>query len=546
MIDNIFTPFLFLQNLDLLTVGLTVAATVVLGFSVYFSNKKSITNKVFFAFVIVTALWGSINYAFYNIPDVDIAFWFLKMVLFFAAWQAFTLFTFFYVFPSPEINFPHWYKFILFPLVLLTSALTLTHLVLKEVSAVADSRITEAANGPLMPLFGVLASFLVFTGIFILLKKMRRVDKQERKSFGLILLGVLITFTLIIIFNLILPTLADDTRFVPFGALFVFPFITFTSYAILRYRLFNIRIAGVVVLVFLLSIVTFFEVILARELALIIYRSSILVLILAFGVLLIRGVMREVEQREKLADLNKKLQAAYEEVDRLSKAKSEFISIASHQLRTPLSAIKGYISMISEGTYGKLPERAKRPLENVYLSNERLMNLVNNLLDISRIEAGRMEFEPQETQVEEIVDSVVQELKITAEQKKLYLQWEKTKIPLPKLSLDRDKMRQVFLNLIDNAIKYTQQGGITIELKIINSKLQTIIRDTGEGMAKDDLTKIFGSFSRGTTGTQLSAEGAGLGLYIARKFVEMHKGRVWAESEGKSKGSTFYVELPIK
>jgi len=252
------------------------------------------------------------------------------------------------------------------------------------------------------------------------------------------------------------------------------------------------------------------------------------------------------------AYLHKNLQDSYEitkrayaEVDRLSKAKSEFISIASHQLRTPLSAIKGYISMLVEGTYGKVSEKAKRPLANVYESNQRLINLVNNLLDISRLEAGRMELEPEAVQIEEVIEGVIQELKITAEQKKLELKWEKPTVPLPKVLLDKDKMRQVFLNLVQNAIKYTKEGSITIRQSVSNNKLLVVVQDTGEGMTKEDLGKLFETFSRGTIGVQIAAEGAGLGLYIARKFVEMHKGRVWAESEGEGKGSTFYVELAL-
>jgi signal transduction histidine kinase len=549
MIHSIFTSFLFLPNLDLLTVGFVVVATVILGFSAYFSDRKNITNQFFFAFAVITALWGSVNYAFYNISDTNIAFILLRFVLFFATWQAFFVFTLFYVLPTPNINFPRWYKFILFPLVLLTSISTLTPLVLKEISAVVDSRITAVVNGPLLPFFGLVSSFLVFAGIFVLLRKIKRVEKKDRKSLKLILVGVFITFTLIIVFNLIFPTLLEDTRFISLGALFVFPFIALTSYAILRHKLFNVRAVWAGVLVFLLAMVSFSEVILARDLVLIIYRSSILILVLVFGVLLIRGVVREVEQREQLAELNKKLQLAYEEVDRLSKAKSEFISIASHQLRTPLTAIKGYISMLIEGTYGAVPKIAKKPLENVYESNERLINLVNNLLDISRIEAGRMEFEPEEAQIEDIIESVVAELKITADQKKLYLKYDKPAQFLPKLLLDKDKIRQVFLNLINNSIKYTNQGGITIKIKNqtdIKNTILITISDTGEGMTKEDLAKLFESFSRGSVGVQLSAEGAGLGLYIARKFVEMHKGKIWAESEGKGKGSTFYVELPTK
>ncbi|MDP2926751.1 MAG: HAMP domain-containing sensor histidine kinase, partial [bacterium] len=146
--------------------------------------------------------------------------------------------------------------------------------------------------------------------------------------------------------------------------------------------------------------------------------------------------------------------------------------------------------------------------------------------------------------IEEIIMGAIDDLKITAEKKKLYLKFEKPTEPLPKIMLDKDKMRQAILNLVDNAIKYTQKGGIAIEAQILDSRCRILIRDTGEGMNEEELTKIFESFSRGTVGTKAYTEGVGLGLYIARRFVEMHRGRVWAESEGRNKGSTFYIELP--
>lgn len=539
-----------LENLDLLSVGVAVAATVVLGFTVYLNDKKSLTNKTFLYFALVTAAWGILNLLSYRINYIDLAFWFLRGEIALGVWQAFFIFKLFYVFPAVEFNFPKAYRIYLVPLAIFTSFICLTPLVFVGVKSLTpQGYIHTLETGPGILLFGIVSVGLVLLGFLFLLKKIYILEEQGNARFlRFFLYGAVLMFAPLIILNFIFPAFLQNPDFVPFGGLTIFPFVALVSWAILKHKLFNIRVGGTAALVFLLAISVFFEVIfasLAKDLALIIYRSSILVLVLVFGVLLIKGVIREVEQREKLAELNKKLQSAYEEVDRLSKAKSEFISIASHQLRTPLSAIKGYISMIIEGTYGQLSEKAKRPLENVYQSNERLIKLVNDLLSVSRIEAGRVEFEPEETQVEEVVDSVVQELKITAEQKKLYLKLEKPKVPLPKVFLDKDKMRQVLLNLLNNAIKYTKEGGITIKLQTINYKLRTIIQDTGEGMTKEDLAKLFESFSRGTVGTQISAEGAGLGLYIARKFVEMHKGKIWAESEGKNKGSTFYVELPL-
>ena len=157
-----------------------------------------------------------------------------------------------------------------------------------------------------------------------------------------------------------------------------------------------------------------------------------------------------------------------------------------------------------------------------------------------------MELELKKTSLDRVIKDAIDELKIKAKEKGIYLRFKKPKKPLAEILIDKDKIRQVLLNVVDNAIKYTQKGGITINVKYQTSNIKIIIKDTGEGMTKEELLKMFESFSRGMAGTRLYTEGAGLGLYVARRFMEMHKGRIWAESEGKEKGSTFYIELPIK
>lgn len=208
--------------------------------------------------------------------------------------------------------------------------------------------------------------------------------------------------------------------------------------------------------------------------------------------------------------------------------------------------------MLIEGTYGKVGERAVRPLENVYKSNERLIKLVNDLLSVSRIEAGRVELELKPEAVEDIISSVVGELENEAKKKGLELKWEKPKEPLPKFLIDKEKIRQVFLNLVDNAIRYTNHGQVAVKVKTQISKVKDKgeiiikIKDTGEGLTKEEIAKLFESFSRASAGSRLWTEGTGLGLYVAKKFVQMHHGRIWAESAGKGKGSTFYIELPMR
>ena len=253
-----------------------------------------------------------------------------------------------------------------------------------------------------------------------------------------------------------------------------------------------------------------------------------------------KTLQKEVQfQTKELRDANIRLQ-------QLDKAKSEFISLASHQLRTPLSIIKGYISMMIEGSWGKVNKEQGDQLEKVYLSNERLIKLVDDLLAVSRIESGRLEFDYKMTSLEEMVISVVEEFKKVAADKGLYLKYIESKKKIPLLKIDALKIRQVVQNLVDNALHYTTKGGASIYLKKDKDKVIFSIKDTGIGVSDKEKVTLFEKFSRGQSGAKIHTEGTGLGLYLAAKLVTAHKGRTWVESEGKDKGSTFYFELPIK
>jgi len=257
-----------------------------------------------------------------------------------------------------------------------------------------------------------------------------------------------------------------------------------------------------------------------------------LIVFLYFGYQLFKSVVREIQQRE--------------EIERLSNAKSEFISIASHQLRTPMTAIKGYISMILEGTYGKFPRKSQKPMESVYESNERLVKLVNDLLSFSRLESGKIEIEKEKVDIVALVANIVNMFKVEAKKKGLFLKLEKPPEKLPQILADSTKIIDVVSNLINNAIKYTEHGGVTVKLQIANGKLQIEVQDTGVGMEKEEISGLFQSFVRGTAGSKLYSQGAGLGLYIAKKYIEMHGGTLTVFSAGPGKGTTFTIELPMK
>ncbi|MDP2820581.1 MAG: HAMP domain-containing sensor histidine kinase, partial [bacterium] len=239
------------------------------------------------------------------------------------------------------------------------------------------------------------------------------------------------------------------------------------------------------------------------------------------------------------------LEIANERLKELDKSKSEFLDIASHQLRTPLTVIKGYISMILEGDFGKVSANIKEKLKNVFESNERLTKLVNNLLNVSRIEAGRIDMNFEKIDLVSLLSNIAEELSIHMKNKNQKITIKPLNPILP-ITLDSSKIRQVFINLIDNAIKYTPKNG-QIEIILENKPpvLRVSIKDSGVGMDKDEISELFQIFARGKSSPKLFSDGVGVGLFVAKKFVEIHKGKIWAESEGLGKGSSFIVELPI-
>lgn len=273
------------------------------------------------------------------------------------------------------------------------------------------------------------------------------------------------------------------------------------------------------------------------------------------GIIKANFMQRETEKSLKLLNENlerrvgqrtKELKKAYEELKVLDRAKTEFISIASHQLRTPLGVMRGYLSMLIKGDFGSLKPKAKEAVEEVYQASLRLLKLSNDLLNVSQIESGSAVLNYKKVSLKELIEDIVEGAKIEAKNKKIVL---KTKLAskLPMAEIDVDMIRQVLLNIIDNAIKYTEKGSIEIKLSSPSEDIALIeIKDSGMGLGQDDIDNLFHSFFRGQAGKKLHPAGTGLGLYIAQKFIYQHKGRLWVESPGPGKGSSFFIELPFK
>lgn len=249
---------------------------------------------------------------------------------------------------------------------------------------------------------------------------------------------------------------------------------------------------------------------------------------------------------EDLQKTSKELVIANEQLKNLDKAKSEFLSIASHQLYTPLTALRGYLSMLEEGDYGPLVEKQKPIVDILQKSTERLIILIKDLLDISRIESGRLELKLESVDLVEMAKVLVQDLLPNAMNKGLHLTFLQPSTSLPHVVADSQRIRQVMLNFIDNAIKYTIHGKVEVGCKLEQENFVFFVNDTGKGLLPEETARLFVKFTRVGESNRYNTEGVGLGLYVAKQIVKEHRGDITVESPGVDKGSTFSMRLPIE
>jgi len=230
----------------------------------------------------------------------------------------------------------------------------------------------------------------------------------------------------------------------------------------------------------------------------------------------------------------------------IERIKSEFVTLSAHQLRTPLSAIKWSLRMLLDEDLGKLTKEQRDFIEKTYRSNERMISLINDLLNITRIEEGRHIYQFLFCDFLKIIQSVIDYYREEMEKKKIQFEFKKPTKRLPKILADEEKIKLVIENLLNNAIRYTFSGGkIVISINLLEKEVEFKIEDTGIGIPKDEQLRVFTKFFRGVNAVRLETEGSGLGLFVTKNIIDAHGGKIGFKSE-EGKGSTFYFTLPIK
>lgn len=408
----------------------------------------------------------------------------------------------------------------------------------------------EAVTGPLwyyLYIFEVLSAFgLIVWAVYLITHKNTSHHDHVLPSIYLLLGSA---FFLLVLFGSYF--FGDYTGI--YGVNFIGPvgmliFVGVLSYAIVRFKIFNAKLIASQALMVSLWVLIGSLLFVAQSTTTRIVAGFTLFAAVVLGLMLVKSIKRTVKQKEEIEKLAAKLEKANAQLKILDKLKSEFVSIASHQLRSPLTSIRGYASMLLEGTYGKLPAKAHDAIERIADSSRFMATSVEDYLNVSRIQAGNMKYEYSDFNLKDLAERVADDTRQLAIKKGLLLTFKTDLTKRGIVHADVGKTRQVIDNLINNALKYTPRGSINIKVRdeARKKKIFVEVSDTGIGMSQKTIENMFEKFERASNANAVNVTGTGLGLFIARKIARDMGGEVTATSEGEGKGSTFIFELPLQ
>jgi len=396
----------------------------------------------------------------------------------------------------------------------------------------------RAANEGPLAIYGYLVELyfvvmIIYTACKALYKKI--LSYSEIIFFTVGMIGFLIAFSI----GNVVEVFTENWFIGQIGLLGVPFFILILVYLITRFKTINVRtvISEFLIAILFIAILSLLFIEDLSTAKYIVYATLAMVAVL--GDILIKSIYKSEKQNSELLRLNLRL-------TELDKQKSEFVSFATHQLRSPITALKGYASLLLEGEYGKLNEQMTEPIKRIYDSSVTLNAVVDDYLNISRIELGTMKYDFIPLSLKDLVDTTVAELKPNIDRSGV--SWSYVTCDSPcMINADKERIKQVISNLIDNGLKYSNKTNVKVTLERDDSTriVRFTVEDGGIGIAPEVLGKLFEKFVRANSANIANIRGTGLGLFVAREIIRVHKGRIFGESLGENKGSKFTVELPL-
>jgi len=503
---------------------------------IYTSDKTAKANLFFSAFSLVFLVWVNGGFVFAFSTDLKFAEFIGKVILADVIWSFIFLYFFLSHFPTERGRSAKG------DFLVLVSGSLLSLLVIFTDEIVKGSRFTQWGVDPVYAeqgrlIYYIYIATLIGSSLFQMLREYPRLNAVQKRKAQLLFFGLTIFLSANLVFNVYLPISSGSIKYWQFGNYSAVILIFLAAFAIATRQLLEVKVVATEVLTLAIWVTLVIRLLGSSSSFDVFVNVGVLVILIPFGILLVKSVKTEVEQRQELQKLTQKLRE-------LDVRKDEFVSVAAHELRAPMTAIKGYISMILDGDVGEIPEKAKDFLGEAITANDRLIRMVNNMLDISRIEENRLVFEMGLMDLSEVVTTAYREYKVQAEQKGLDFRLHIEEGAKAMVNVDKDRIYEVTSNFISNAVKYTDKGTVVVSVLTPNpTTVRFEVVDTGPGISPEEQKKLFQKFYRteSNIGKKL---GTGLGLYISKLLIERFGGRLGLSSE-KGKGSMFWFELPL-
>ncbi len=543
-----FDNFLILENICLAS---TAFFNVILFIIIIADNKRTRNNYYFALFILLMTFWIVTTLLFYVIDNprwLDII---IHLVYTAPPFLPMFIILFTKTFPKQRTGWSKMKLRIFVAIPAVVSALTLLPNTIIRGATIVDGYERVILFGPFYFIYVICLVVYFAVAIFLMVKKYLILHGRERNQVEIIFLSFTLGSLVGVYTSLIMPTMGDFSLFWA-GSFYSGYLVLSIFYGIARYGLFDIKLVTTEFIALITWLVLFGKLFFSKNSTDRTIDFVILALVIVSGILVIKAVTKEAFLREKddelvdnIRGLNQRLEKTNIDLKALDQKKSEFMALATHQLRAPLTAMKGYSSMILDGTFGKIenPEMADA-VNKISRSTTDLTMIVEDYLNISRIEQGRMQYNFTTVDITNLIKNVISDVKSTTDRLGLIMNLNYDSAVKYNVNVDEGKIKQVFSNIIDNAIKYTPTGHIDVFVKTEGSKVVVKIEDTGVGIRSEVLPSLFHKFVRAPDASKINILGTGLGLYVAGEILKAHNGRAWGESEGEGRGSTFFVELP--
>ena len=526
--NNVFSPLIYYSHFG------SLIPTVIIGLFVFWKGRKELSARLLLLMTVFFSIWVFCDLVLWasEIPSYIMFYWSLENMM--EPFVYFFAFYFFFAFIFKK-------DFSLLQKILFTLPLYPTILLAASRYMLLGFDLTNcdraAVEGILATYgYGVEMSYTVLIIGFAIYGLVKIKDHIQRTEIILLGTGICL-FLLSFSFGNIVQVFTQDWSVSQYNLFGAPVFTAFLAYILVRFDAFRAKLIGPQALIFGLAILVFSLLFVTNISDVRIITLVTFVLVVILGFLLIRSVNREISQKEKIQKLADNLENA-------NKQQVVLIHFITHQIKGYLTKSRNIFSMALEGDFGKLPDTFMPLATEGLNSATNGVNTVQEILNASNLKSGAVNYIFKSFDLATLLKAVVADLKPNADAKNIELNLH-IDPTVQQIIGDESQLRNAFKNLIDNSIKYTQKGSVAIDVAQKDSKIVCVITDTGVGITAEDMTKLFTEGGHGKDSTKVNTESTGFGLYIVKNIIEAHHGKVWAESEGAGKGTTFTVELSL-